>query len=226
MYRIINFAKETNPTCYVVHMTIREGVDITRKAWELGVNMHSETCPQYLTRTRFNVDRILGKVNPPLRAEEDNEALWEGIRQGVVNYVGTDHAPCTKAHKEEFWSAVVGMSGIETFLPAMVSEGVNKGRITWPRLVEVCSANTSKLFGFTSKGLLSTGFDADVVIVDADKEVTVTNDTLHHIGDFTPFEGMTLKGWPILTMVRGEVVFENGKIVGKLGTGKFLRRSC
>ncbi len=225
MYRIINFAKETHPTCYVVHMTIREGVDITKKAWDLGVNMHSETCPQYLTRTRFNVDRILGKVNPPLRAEEDNDALWDGIRQGVINYVGTDHAPCTKALKEEFWSAVVGMAGIETFLPVMVSEGVNGGRISWSRLVEICSANTAKLFGLEGKGLLSTGFDADIVIVDADKEVTVTNDILHHIADFTPFEGMTLKGWPTLTMVRGEVVFEDGKITGKPGTGKFLSRS-
>lgn len=225
MYRIINFAKETHPTCYVVHMTIREGVDITKKAWDLGVNMHSETCPQYLTRTRFNVDRILGKVNPPLRAEEDNEALWEGIRQGVINYVGTDHAPCVKSLKEEFWSAVVGMAGIETFLPVMVSEGVNGGRISWSRLVEICSANTAKLFGLEGKGLLSTGFDADIVIVDADKEVTVTNDILHHIADFTPFEGMTLKGWPTLTMVRGEVVFEDGKITGKPGTGRFLSRS-
>ncbi|MEE8110461.1 MAG: dihydropyrimidinase, partial [bacterium] len=81
-------------------------------------------------------------------------------------------------------------------------------------------------FGLTSKGILGTGFDADLVIVDENKEVTVTNDILHHLSDFTPFEGVTLKGWPILTMVRGEVVFENGKIVGKPGTGKFLRRSC
>ena len=226
MYRIINFAKETHPTCYVVHLTIREGVDITKKAWELGVNMHTETCPQYLTRTKDTVDRILGKVNPPLRAQEDNERIWEGIREGVVNYIGSDHAPCRKEHKQEFWSAIVGFPGIETLFPVMISEGPNKGRISWPRLVEICSANTAKLFGLTSKGLLSTGFDADLVIVDENKEVTITNDILHHLSDFTPYEGMKVKGWPKLTMVRGEVVYEDGKILGKPGTGKFLERSC
>ena len=226
MYRIINFAKETDPTCYVVHMTIREGVNITKYAWEIGIRMHAETCPQYLTRTRFNVDRILGKVNPPLRAEEDNDRLWEGIREGVVTHIGSDHAPCRKEHKEEFWSATVGMPGVDTLLPVILSEGVNKGRISWPKLVEICSANTAKVFGLTSKGLLSTGFDADLVIVDANKEVTVTADMFQGLSDFTPYEGMTLKGWPTLTMVRGEVVFENGKVVGKPGTGKFLKRSC
>ena len=226
MHRVINFAKVTHPTCYVVHLTIREGVDIVSKGREEGVNLHVETCPQYLARTRFDVDRVLGKINPPLRDTEDNERLWEGIREGVVNHIGSDHAPCRKEHKKEFWSAVVGVSGVETLLPVMVSEGVNQGRISWPKLVEVCSYNTAKLFGLTSKGILGTGFDADLVIVDENKEVTVTNDILHHLSDFTPFEGVTLKGWPILTMVRGEVVFENGKIVGKPGTGKFLRRSC
>jgi dihydropyrimidinase len=118
------------------------------------------------------------------------------------------------------------MPGVDTLLPVILSEGVNKGRISWPKLVEICSANTAKVFGLTSKGLLSTGFDADLVIVDADKEATVTADMFQGLSDFTPYEGMTLKGWPTLTMVRGEVVFENGKVVGKPGTGKFLERSC
>lgn len=226
MYRIINFAKETKPTCYVVHMTIREGVDITRYAWDRGINMHSETCPQYLTCTKKNVDRILGKVNPPLRDTGDNQRLWEGIREGVVNTIGSDHAPCKKEHKKEFWSAIVGMPGVETMLPVIVSEGVNKGRITWPRLVEICSYNTAKLFGLLPrKGVLAVGSDADLVIIDENKEVTVSAKTLHQLSDFTPYEGWKLKGWPTLTMVRGQVVFENGKIVGKPGTGKFLARS-
>jgi dihydropyrimidinase len=217
------FSKITGCPVYVVHMSAAEGPATVCKLRGEGADIIAETCPQYLTLTKNNTDKVLGKVNPPLRAEGDNEAMWEGIRQGVVTNIGSDHAPCALKHKKEFWSAVVGFAGIETMLPVMLSEGVNRGRISFEKLVEIVCYNNAKQFGLLSrKGTICVGSDADIVIVDLNKKVTVTADKLHHISDFTPYEGWKFKGWPVLTMVRGEVVMENGKLIGKPGYGRYI----
>ncbi|MCL5957716.1 MAG: amidohydrolase family protein, partial [Chloroflexi bacterium] len=167
--------------------------------------------------------RVLSKVNPPLRDREDNEALWEGLRSGVISCVGTDHAECATKHKQEFWSAIVGFSGVQTLLPVMLSEGVNKGRITLEKLVEVTSYNNARTFGLLpKKGTLDVGADADLVIVDLDKKATLSARDLYHLSDFCVYEGMEVKGGPVLTMVRGQVVMEDGEIVRKNPMGQFL----
>lgn len=217
------FAKVTGCPVYVVHMSVKEGPEIIAKLRGEGVNIVAETCPQYLVCTKDNTDRILGKVNPPIRTKEDNEGLWEGIRKGLITNLGSDHAPCSKKHKKEFWSAVVGMAGIETLLPVMLSEGVNKGRISLEKLVEIACYNNAKQFGLLrKKGTLSVGSDADLLIVDLKKKVKVGAKRLHHISDFTPYEGWEITGWPILTMVRGKVIMEEGKLVGESGYGKYI----
>jgi len=217
------FSQITGCPVYVVHMSAAEGPMMVAKLRGEGANIIVETCPQYLTLTKSNTDRILGKINPPLRAEEDNEAMWEGIRQGIVTNLGSDHAPCALSHKEEFWSATVGVAGIETMLPIMLSEGVNKDRITFEKLVEILCYNNAKQFGLLPrKGTISVGSDADIVIVDMNKKVKVTAGTLHHISDFTLYEGWEITGWPVLTMVRGEVVMEDGEITGKPGYGNYI----
>lgn len=227
MRRAAFFGKVTGASVYVVHMTIGDGVNIIKKAWDEGININAETCPQYLTLTAQGTDRVLGKVNPPLRGRDDNDQLWAGIRAGVVNYIGSDHAPCSRKHKQEFWKAIVGFAGIETMLPVLLSEGVNKGRVSLERLVEVCCYNPAKFFGLApKKGIIRVGSDADLVILDMKKKVTVTAKSLHHLSDFTPFEGKEVQGWPILTMVRGSIVMEQGKVLGKPGTGRYLPRSC
>lgn len=226
MLRCIYFAKVTGCPLYIVHMTVREGPDVIRKAKAEGVNVIAETCPQYLVLARFDADRVLGKVNPPLRGKEDNEALWQGLRDGVIEAVGSDHAPCAMKHKKDFWNAIVGFAGLETMLPIMLSEGVNKGRISFEKLVEVCCQNPAKIFGiFPQKGTIAIGSDADLVIVDMKKQVKIHADKLHHISDFTPYEGMEVKGWPVLTMVRGNIVMEEGKIVAEPGFGRFVPAS-
>ena len=217
------FAKITGCPVYVVHMSVKEGPSMVVKLRADGVNMIAETCPQYLTLTKDNVDRVLGKVNPPLRTEEDNEGLWQGIRQGIITNLGSDHAPCALKHKKEFWSAVVGFAGVETFLPVMLSEGVNKGKISLEKLVEIACYNNAKQYALLPrKGTISVGSDADIVIVDLNKKVKVTAEKLHYISDFTPYEGWEITGWPVLTMVRGKVVMEEGKIVGEPGYGKYI----
>ncbi|WP_206812702.1 dihydroorotase [Paradesulfitobacterium ferrireducens] len=218
--RVAFFAKETGCPVYIVHMSVKEGPEEIRRARAEGVDITGETCPQYLTLTK-RADRILSKVNPPLRDTEDNESLWQGLNDGTLSCLGSDHAPCAKKHKTEFWSAVVGFAGVQTMLPAVLSEGVNKGRLTLEKLAEI-TLNNARTFGLhPRKGVLSVGADADLTIVDLNKTVQIKAQNLYHISDFTPFEDMSLKGNAVLTMVRGQVVAKEGKIVGR-PTGKFI----
>lgn len=216
-------AKVTGCPVYVVHMSTAEGPELAARLRGEGANLSVETCPQYLTLDKFTADRILSKVNPPIRTKEDQDGIWEGIRKGLVNHLGSDHAPCALKHKPEFWSAVVGMPVIELMMPVMYSEGVNKGKITMERLVEISSYNNAKQFGLLGrKGAIAVGYDADIVIVDLNKEVKVKAEDLHSISDFTPYEDWNIKGWPVMTMVRGNVVMEDGKLLGKPGFGKYV----
>jgi D-hydantoinase len=225
--RTAYFSEVTGCPVYVVHLSSKEGVEQIRLAKAQGIDVTCETCPQYLTLTAEDVDRVLGKVNPPLRRNrEHSDTLWEALRNGVVECIGSDHAPCATKHKQDFWDATVGFAGIQTALPVLLSEGVNKNRITLSKLVEVCSYNVARTFGLLpKKGVIEVGADADLVIIDVNKPFTVQAKELYHISDFTPYEGRELTGCPVLTMVRGNVVMENGEIVGDSGTGKYVPRA-
>ncbi|MFQ5852507.1 MAG: dihydroorotase family protein [Candidatus Binatia bacterium] len=223
MHRAIYLANLVGCPLYIVHLSIKEGVDIVAKARADGVNVIAETCPQYLVLNVDNTDKVLSKVNPPIRTKEDNETLWEGIRDGVISVVASDHAPVPKQYKKDLWTARMGISVVESWLPAMLSEGVNKKRISLEKLVEVCCYNPARIYGLTpEKGVIAVGSDADLVIVDLNKEAVVAEKPAYSGTDFTPFADMKFKGWPILTMVRGNVVMEEGRIVGKPGGGKFM----
>ena len=145
----------------------------------------------------------------------------------MLSTVGSDHAPTSLRHKEDFWSAIVGMPGIETSLPALLSEGVNKGRLTLERVVEATACQPARIFGlYPRKGVLAVGSDADIAIVDLDKAVVVdANKNLHQGSDYSPFDGKTLKGWPVQTLLRGQVVMEEGEVTATPGTGQFIPRS-
>ncbi|MGI6581520.1 MAG: dihydroorotase [Erysipelotrichaceae bacterium] len=221
--RCAYFAKITGATLYIVHLSTKEGPELIEKLRGEGINIIAETCPQYLVMNYDDADRILSKVNPPIRTKEDNQGLWDGINKGIIETLGSDHAPCAKKHKQEFWSAVVGMAGIETMLPIMLTEGVNKERITLEKLVEISSYNCAKYFNLLPrKGLIDVGYDADIVMVDLDKEYTLSIDDLHSLSDFSPYDGWKMKGAPVLTMVRGKVVVENGMLKTEKGHGKFI----
>ena len=224
MRRAVILASATGCPLYIVHITISKGVEIIREAQERGLPVIGETCPQYLTLDR-NYDRVLGKVNPPLREAADGERLWEGLREGVLSTLGSDHAPTSRRHKQEFWKAIVGMPGIETLLPVVLSEGVNRGRLSLEKVVEVCCYWPARIFSlYPRKGLIEVGADADLVVLDLEKEVKVHADLLHQGSDFSPYEGRMIKGWPVLTLLRGEVVMENGEVCGEAGFGKFIPR--
>jgi dihydropyrimidinase len=170
-----------------------------------------------------NCDGILAKVQPPIRTKEDNEALWQGIREGVIDSVGTDHAAARSEQKgESIWNAGLGIPGIAHWLQIMLSEGVNKGRISLEKLVEVCCYNPAFLHGLTpKKGLIAVGSDADLVIVDLEKEVVAGPSPPYTGTDFNVYEGWKFKGCAILTIVRGKVVMQDGKVVGTPGFGRY-----
>lgn len=224
LQRCIILAKATECPLFVLHQTIKEGPEAVAKAKLEGLDIEDETCPQYLVLNTENTDKMLSKVNPPIRRKEDNEALWKGIQDGIIRFMGTDHAPVIRAEKGiDFWRAVVGMAGLETWLPIMLSEGVNKGRITLEKLVEICCYNAANKYGLGhKKGAIAIGLDADLVIVNLNKKAKVSAKNLHTRADYSCYEGWEFKGWPVLTMVRGAIVMEDGKVVGKAGFGRFL----
>ncbi len=221
----IHLARMLNCPLYVVHMTVGEGPAMIARARGEGVNVTAETCPQYLTLTKNEpYGRILGKVNPPLRDKWDNERLWEGLANGSIGVVGSDHAPCKKIHKKEFWTAHVGIAAVETMLPLMLSEGVNKGRLSLERVVETCCYAPAKIYGLAPrKGMIAIGSDADLVLVDLKRKVKIQHEKLHSSTDYNVYEGWEVTGWPVATWVRGQQVMKDSQITAKPGLGRWLK---
>ena len=227
--RYTYLAKHANCPLYIVHLSTGESLNEVAKAKYEGAKIFAEVTPHHLVLTKHDdPPGVLGKVNPPLRDKENIERLWQGLRSGVIDCIGTDHVPSKRAWKEvkdDIWQTGSGFPGLATLLPIMLSEGVNKGRITFERLVEVCCQNPAKAMGiYPKKGALGVGSDGDIVIVDMNKTVKVTPEIMHSGSDIAVFEGRELKGWPILTMIRGNTVMEQGEITGKPGDGQYVRR--
>jgi dihydropyrimidinase len=224
--KAVFMAKITNVPLYIVHVTTAEGVEIIRTAIQSRIDVVGETCPHFLTLTYEAPLGPLGLENPPLKDKKSNEALWQGIRDGVISCIGTDHGSGTKEQKKDIWTGVPGFAGVEEQLSVLLSEGVNKGRITLEKLVEVYCYNNARVFGvYPQKGTISVGSDADLTIVDLNKTVKVRADKLHYwISDFSVFEGLELKGWPTHTILRGNVAMEEGEVTAKPGLGKYLPR--
>jgi allantoinase len=171
------------------------------------------------------------KIAPPLRGKEDNEAHWKGLADGTIDFVGTDHAPYEiatekAAEDSNIWNSFPGIPGVQTMVPILVSEGLNKGRISLSRFVEVTSRNAAIHYGiYPKKGSLEIGSDADFTIIDLEKEHTIDQEDTYSMAKYNPLHGMKLKGMPVMTMIRGEMIYEDGKgIVGKPGYGQFTRR--
>ena len=230
--RAIYFAEITKAPIYIVHVSIGNGVGLIADAVGRGLKVIGETCPHYLIFTQEDDALVgcLGKLNPPFRSSEDSEKLWQGIRDGVISTIGSDHSTIMptenkKGKDGDIWSAIPGFPGTGFIVPSLLSEGVNKGKLTLQKLVEVCSYNVARNFGlYPQKGTLRPGADADLVIIDLNKEQTVTPELVHTAAGYTLFDGKKLKGWPVLTMVRGKVVMRDGQITADPGYGKYVPR--
>lgn len=223
--RAAYIARIVNSPLYVVHVSAQESVESISRL-KRTVDIFAETAPHYLTLTKDKDLGVLGKVAPPLRGPGSVEKLWWGIRNGIIDCIGSDHSPITKTNKsDDIWTAPPGLPGIGLIVPIMITEGVMKNRISLQKVVEVCSSNTARIFGlYPKKGALKVGSDADLIVIDLDKEMKFKPGIFPSVSDFSPYEGMLLKGWPSLTLVRGNVVAEDGEIVGNSGSGEYITR--
>ncbi|MBI4525623.1 MAG: amidohydrolase family protein [Deltaproteobacteria bacterium] len=216
-------AKVTNCPLYIVHTTTRETIDEILRARSEGVKVISETGFVY-----FTLDHNVYKINVPLRDRETMDQLWKAAAAGEIDCTGSDHVnhgvPRDKMEvKGDVWKTVSGFSSrVEAILPAMLSEGVNKGRISLTRCVELCSEGPAKAFGlYPKKGVLRVGADADIVLVDLQKKQKITANMLLTSAGWSVFEGWEVTGWPYMVFLRGEVALEwndreqKANIVGK-----------
>jgi dihydropyrimidinase len=214
-------AGKTGARLYIVHVSTKEGVEAVAEAQDKGIRIIGETCTTYLSLTD---DRpgTFGKVNPPIRKQADVDAVWEGIERKVLTCVGTDHvAAPTEAKTDDIWTATTSFPGMETILPVMITQAIKRGA-PLTRIADVCSLNNAKTFGlFPKKGTIAVGSDADLVIVDIKRRKTVISKNLWSFAKFSPFEGIEMVGWPVLTMLRGQVIFSDDEIIGT-PQGRFM----
>ena len=166
------------------------------------------------------------KFSPPVRHKADNDALWEALASGLVDCVGSDNSPTLWDAKEgSVWEIARGGPGTGVLLPLVLSEGVNKGRLTLERAVEVTSTNAARIFGlYPKKGAIQVGSDADLAIVDMSLEKTVSHELFGTWSDYSLYSGVSLKGWPVITMLRGRIVVADGKSKVEPGYGQFVPR--
>ena len=200
---------------------LASAVEFEREHRELDVRL--EVTLHHLALSYESYSDQRGKVNPPIRSEADREALWNGVLRGDVDWVVSDHACCSESHKEgDLWSALPGFGGSALLYPYLLTEGVRRG-LPIERVVELASSNPARAYGLAGrKGAISVGADADLAAVDLGTVRTVTPEILLSAQEYTPFEGMELVGWPVVTMLRGSVVFRDGAAVGE-PSGTYLR---
>ena len=224
--RAMSLAQVMGCPLYVPHNSAAACLEPLRRAQQWGWRVYGETCPQYLTLTHEDTTLKVGplaKIGPPLRSKSDNDALWQGLADGSLVTVASDHAPKPKKVTDDFFDAPYGSPQIETMLTMMYHEGVNSGRISLPRLIQVMCETPAKLFGlYPRKGALAVGSDADVVIWDPAVRHTISQATQHSGCDYTLYEGREVTGRPVLTMQRGAVIVEEGKLVATPGRARFL----
>jgi dihydropyrimidinase len=220
---------------YIVHLTNALGLEFIEAARRRGQkNLWLETCPQYLflDESRYSLGNNEGLkyvMCPPLRSPADNAALWMGLNSGI-DVVGTDHCPFffetqKLMGKDDFTKCPSGAPGIEERIPLMYG-AVASGKLTLRRFTDLCCANPAKIFGlYPRKGVIAKGSDADIVIIDPEKRRTISHNMLHSNVDYSAYEGISVQGWPVCTISRGEVIARDGEFCGKAGRGKFLQRA-
>ena len=231
---------------YIVHMNNAEEADMLGYVKDLGINMYGETCPQYLMFTQRDMDcgweGAKFVCSPPMRDEEDNEALWGTLEDGSMDVVATDHCPFMfdgtkeimyegqpfkrpgkELGRDNFTKIPNGQPGVGDRLPVMWTQGVAAGRISPMRFVQLMCTNPAKIFNiYPQKGCILPGADADIAVWDPVKKVRYGVDVAQHRTDYNLYEGMELTGFPVKVMLRGEVIVDNGEWKGKRGGGRFL----
>jgi dihydropyrimidinase len=224
--------ESTGAPMHVVHLSCARALDACRTVRERKAPFSIETRPLYIHLTSERMsgpDAPLFVGQPPLRTAADTEALWAGLKDGTIDMLATDHAPWTRAQKMDSTLTISrlrpGVSNLQFMLPMYFSEGVGKRGFSLERFVATTSSNAARVFGlYPKKGALRVGSDADVAIWDPHKSDSVRGEDDLSKADYSVYEGWKVTGWPVLTIRRGEVVFENAKVVGQAGSGSLVSR--
>ncbi|MGR3342725.1 MAG: dihydropyrimidinase [Paracoccaceae bacterium] len=242
-HRAISHAELVDVPIMIVHVSGRDAMEQVQWARKRGLKVFAETCPQYITLVAddlkgLNMDFEGAKYvcSPPPRDLDSQKAIWEGICDGTFDIFSSDHCPFKYAGtggtgkdnpraRTSFKWVPNGIPGVETRLPILFSEGVSKGRISIEKFVELTSTKPARLYGlYPTKGTIAIGGDADFTIWDTTRRETIRQEILHHGSDYTPYEGLEVTGWPVKTILRGEVIFDDGQIVGRKGYGEYISR--
>jgi dihydroorotase-like cyclic amidohydrolase len=223
-------ARATDCAINLLHLSSGEALAAAREARAAmpEVDMRFEVTLHHLCLTHDELDAqggLGGKVNPPIRTQADTEALWAGVVDGTVGWVASDHACCLEEEKgDELWPALPGFGGTALLYPILISEGMHKRGLSPARVAELVSANPARAYGLDGrKGNLLVGYDADLTIIDPDLEQEVTTDLLLSGQDHCPFEGRKVRGWPVATILRGHLAYQNGEVLGT-PQGTFIAR--
>jgi dihydropyrimidinase len=235
-HRAIALAEIADVPVYIVHLSAAEALEMVTEARDRGLPAFAETCPQYLFLSYDNYevpgfDGAKYVMSPPLRDRAKQHELWRGLAGNDLQVVSTDHCPfCMKEQKElglnDFSRIPNGAPGIETRMSLVYDGGVAAGRITLNRFVELTSTSPAKIFGlFPRKGTIAPGSDADIVVFDPKRTITLSASTLHMKVDYNPYEGRAVTGATDTVLSRGRLVIEDGKFVGRPGAGSFLKRA-
>ena len=234
-HRAIALAEIAGVPIYIVHLSAAEALEMVTEARDRGLPAYTETCPQYLFLSEDNYEEpgfegAKYVMSPPLRHQATQDRLWRGLAFNDLQAIATDHCPFCMKEKHlgdgDFSKIPNGAPGIETRMSLVYDGGVRTGRISLNRFVELTSTSPAKIFGlFPRKGTIAPGSDADIVIFDPEKTMTLSAETHHMKVDYNPYEGRKVTGVTETVISRGKVIVDNGTFVGKAGAGSFLKRS-
>ncbi len=232
--RVAGYGSALGCPIYFVHLSCRKALDAVRAARSEGAEVYVETRPAYLfmDESRYALPQREGNKYvcwPPLRTVDDQKALWAGLRLGEIQTYATDHTNWMAAQKMDpghsFADIPGGVANVQTSIGMLYAEGVKKGRISLNQMVAVTATNPAKLFGlWPDKGTIAVGSDADIMLIDPEHSVTISSAGMESKSDFDPYDGYSTRGWPVMTISRGEVIVEGGKLTAKGGRGRLVHR--
>ncbi len=232
--RVIDIATMVGTPIHIFHVSCNATVQRIAGARRRGLPVTGETCPQYLFQTwdaydAPGVDGALPVCSPPIRSQEEQDALWQALARGDLQIITTDHCPFTREEKavglSDYSQIPGGVPSIEMRFSGIYHKGVRTGLLTPNQWVDLCCTTPAKTVGLTNKGHLGIGYDADIVIFDPDKQFMITPDSLHEVSGWTLYNGLTLHGWPCTTFSRGKIIVDNQQFLGSPGQGQFVKRT-
>ena len=223
----ILFARNTGCRLHIAHLPSKRGIELIAQAKRDRLSVTAETCPHYLLLSRKDYRKYghLMIVTPPIRDLSDLRTLWSGLTKGVIDVIATDHCAYPRRVKDKgkttVWKTPPGIPGLETLLPLMLTQ-MSKGKLTLFQLVKLTAETPARIFDLPQKGMLKVGYDADLTVVDLKRSYRFKAEEMQSAGDFSPFEGWKMKGKPVMTIVNGNVVMEEGEIV-EASKGRFVK---